>query len=193
MDTKSAICSTLISDLEIDVLNPTPGVFYKVDIAESLSKLARYNGHSHFPWSVASHVLLGLIILKDHYRSHPDIKLIVKQWCLHDATEAYLGDMIKPVKVHIEEFNQIEENLWAKGIAPQYNLPAEFHPIVKDVDYLCLIEEMEVLTKRKVPEEKLLKKYSHLQNYKPRYRHLIDEIPWRQAKDTYLEALDKFV
>lgn len=61
------------------------------DIAHALSMICRYAGHSKFFYSVAQHCYLASFLCPDHLR------LAV---LLHDAAEAYLGDVTKPLKYY---------------------------------------------------------------------------------------------
>lgn len=59
------------------------------DISHALSMICRYSGHSKFFYSVAQHSVIASTLCED------DIRLAV---LLHDASEAYLGDVTKPLK-----------------------------------------------------------------------------------------------
>lgn len=83
------------------------------EIAHSLSNLCRFGGHCKEFYSVAQHSTLVSFLLPDN------LKLV---GLLHDATEAYCGDMIRPLKKSLPQFDLIETNIWT-AIALRYNLP----------------------------------------------------------------------
>lgn len=62
------------------------------DIAHALAHLPRFGGHTLVPYSVAQH---SLHVARHVRATHPDLELLA---LLHDASEAYLGDVIRPVK-----------------------------------------------------------------------------------------------
>lgn len=78
----------------IDILRPDAAEIRLVDIAASLSGLARFNGHTRFVWSVASHCLLAESLLPRD--TDPEARLHV---LLHDAHEMVTGDIVSPMKV----------------------------------------------------------------------------------------------
>ncbi len=78
------------------------------DIARSLSRIVRFNGHSDKPVSVAQHSVQCVHIAeKLVYGPH-----VTRYMLLHDAAEAYIGDMIRPLKVNMPEFCEAERNVW---------------------------------------------------------------------------------
>src|SRR6185503_4607277 len=72
-----------------------------LDIAHALGNLCRYNGHVKEYYSVGQHSCL----VHDYGPEDPDIR---KQLILHDATEAYVGDMVAPLK-HLDDFEFYRE------------------------------------------------------------------------------------
>lgn len=82
------------------------------DIAWALSNICRYGGHCHRNYSVAEHTLVVASIL-------PPRKKIFG--LLHDASEAYLGDIPTPLKRRMPEFRAAEERA-ARTIAEAFGL-----------------------------------------------------------------------
>lgn len=64
------------------------------DIAHHLALINRYSGASLFPVSVAQHSVLVCRLLERH-KYPATVQLL---GLLHDASEAYLNDMISPIK-----------------------------------------------------------------------------------------------
>ncbi|QUS57338.1 hypothetical protein [Pseudovibrio brasiliensis] len=76
-----------------DLLNPQACAVSFWEIAEVLARIPRFNGHTQLPYSVAQHCCLA----HDHVceEDHPELRLLA---LLHDAHEAYIGDIVTPVK-----------------------------------------------------------------------------------------------
>ena len=68
--------------------DPNPDEVSIFDIAESLSKLSRFNGQLPSFYSVAQHSCLVMELLPQDAKPYG---------LLHDAHEAYIGDMTRPV------------------------------------------------------------------------------------------------
>jgi len=81
------------------------------DVAHSLSLINRYNGHSPTPFSVAQHSLLVSKILAARQEG-PLLQLF---GLLHDAHEAYLGDITKPMKTLLDSVG-VPYREWEKKI-----------------------------------------------------------------------------
>ena len=113
-----------------NVLAPDPADVRVGDIATVLSKICRYTGHTTGFWSVADHSVevahrleaLGL---------GPTVAL---QGLLHDASEAYLVDLARPIKDNAwAGYREIEEQI-TLAICTKVGVEFPFHPAVKDVD-----------------------------------------------------------
>lgn len=90
----------------ISVQRPDPGMIDFIDIIRSLTKQCRFNGHCSRFYSVAEHTVRGVELAKKLF---PENRKLAKSFFLHDFTEAYVGDVIRPVKKHLPEFKEIEK------------------------------------------------------------------------------------
>lgn len=102
-----------------------------LDIAHALARVCRFGGHVESFYSVAQHSVHVSQILPDK----------LKLWgLLHDATEAYLGDMVRPLKQEIPQYKVIENNLMCV-IAQKFGLALVMPPEVKEADVVLLATE----------------------------------------------------
>jgi 5'-deoxynucleotidase YfbR-like HD superfamily hydrolase len=62
------------------------------------------------------------------------------QGLMHDAPEAYLGDVIRPLKYELPNYLEIERQLW-RVIAYRFGLPEELSTEVKHADNVALMTE----------------------------------------------------
>jgi hypothetical protein len=86
------------SGAAVDLLNPDPATIHAHDIATALTRQVRFNGHTIIPYTVAEHsVLVGMIALNLSLRSGVSPTTSWRLAILHDAHEAYVGDIVNPV------------------------------------------------------------------------------------------------
>ena len=98
---------TTYRKLRFDPLNPAIETIDEYDIAHALSLLCRAGGHfAHF-YSVAQHA----INCASEAAARGYSRRVVLGCLLHDASEAYLSDITRPVKKHLPRYLEIEENL----------------------------------------------------------------------------------
>ncbi len=114
-------------------LDPRPEDIDIIDIAHALANTCRYTGHCRKFYSVAQHS-----VLVSHFCDEPLWGL------LHDAPEAYLADIARPVKGFLPEFKEAENRLMAV-IAEKFGLTMPEPPNVKDIDTRILVDEMHAL------------------------------------------------
>ena len=77
------------------------------DIGHALSLICRGNGHVKYFYSVAQHSIA--CCREAQARGYSDR---VQLACLlHDASEAYMSDVTRPVKALLTEYLKVEENL----------------------------------------------------------------------------------
>jgi hypothetical protein len=106
-----------------------------LDIAHALSLLCRYGGHVNRFYSVAEHCVL---------MSHAVAPVNALWALLHDATEAYLVDIPRPLKSSLPEYRRIEDRL-AVVIAEVFGLPPICPGEVKLADARILLDERAAL------------------------------------------------
>jgi len=116
--------------------DPRPDEIDIRDIAHGLSNLCRFGGHCKRFYSVAEHsVLVSLQVPREH----------ALQALLHDATEAYVVDVPRPLKRLLgENYEAIEGRAWG-AIAKAMGVPVAMDPSVKVADNTVLLAERDVL------------------------------------------------
>ena len=127
------------SGVPFDVMNPEPHKILIVDIAHGLSHICRFCGATPVFYSVAQHSIIVSEIL---WREKKD-KQLALAGLLHDASEAYMGDVPRGLKP--KEFAKAEHEL-LKVIANKFldNEPdLMFDPAVKIADQAALRLEKE--------------------------------------------------
>jgi len=88
-------------------LDPRVEDIYIEDIAHSLSNICRFGGHTREFLSVAQHCVMVSEVVRDLGGSTE-----AQLWgLLHDASEAYLGDMVRPLKRGMPEYKAAEMRL----------------------------------------------------------------------------------
>lgn len=93
----------------VDLVNPDPASIEIRSIAAALSKICRFGGHCPEFYSVAEHSVhaTSMAVAEGFER---DALLAV---FLHDAAEAYIGDMVKPLKVTMTQYHAAEAKMEA--------------------------------------------------------------------------------
>jgi len=79
------------SGQKIDLTNPDFSRIVLDDIAIPLSRIPRFNGHTNYSWTVAEHSMLVAELCSFD-------KDCQKLALVHDAHEAFIGDITRPVK-----------------------------------------------------------------------------------------------
>ena len=139
------------------------------DIAHALSQICRYTGHTRKFYSVAEH---SIHISRIVYPVAPLWGL------LHDAAEAYVGDMHRPLKIHLPFYRAWEKKIM-KAVILKFNLCEPMPAIVKEADNAMLVNEMRDLMGRTKPgPEWIAKDAPYVDVYVP--------MTPEQAKDTFL-------
>lgn len=119
-------------------LHPRSDEVDTADIAHALSLLCRYGGHVDRFYSVAEHcVLMSQAVPPEH-------ALVA---LLHDATEAYVCDVPRPLKRQLVGYDAIEDGVWTV-IAYRFGVALGLPRAVKDADNAILLTERNALMPR---------------------------------------------
>lgn len=123
---------------EIDIRNPDPENIQIEDIAHALSHICRFGGHCFPFYSVAQHCVLVMALAPEN------LKLAA---LLHDASEAYLGDIIKPLKILLGNAYSDYEERFDLVIANKFGIDKKDLEAVKEFDKLALEIEHKAVVK----------------------------------------------
>ncbi len=112
-------------------LDPRPEHVSIVDIAHALGMKCRFTGHTRAFYSVAQHCVLMA------RQAAPELR----RWALlHDAGEAYLPDVAKPLKPHLAGFHEIETRVM-RAVSEALRLPWPEPQGIKLLDLKMLATE----------------------------------------------------
>lgn len=118
--------------------DPRPDEIHIEDIAAGLSRQCRFGGQLRAGvefYSIAEHCVL----LARHFRARGNRELA--KWALmHDAAEAYLNELVRPIKRAIPAYSDIEARIM-REICGKFGLPFEEPQEVKDADRRILTDE----------------------------------------------------
>jgi hypothetical protein len=136
------------------VLEPDPSVITLMDVAVSLARQVRFTGHttrwiSSFEdddgYSVAEHsVWVSRVVAQGHER----------EALMHDASEAFLSDVVSPIKYlpGFERLRELELGV-ERAVVERFGLRYPWSPEVKAADYEMLCAEVrQLMPWQKAPE-----------------------------------------
>ena len=122
---------TTVSGRLVHFLDPRPGEIVISDIAHSLAHQCRFTGHTRVHYSVAQHSCFVAYRAQSYYKAEA---------LMHDAAEAYLGDLASPIKRLIPQFRYIESDL-KRYIFRKYGLHSVYDDEIKKLDIVALVTE----------------------------------------------------
>ena len=154
-----------------------PNEIYLRDIAWSLAQINRFNGHAKFPYSVGLHSILVSRIVPAKY---------ALCGLMHDATEAYLGDVASPLKRELPAYKTLEFECWRR-IASKFKLPEIMPDEVHRADKQALALERRIL----VPQDR--SRWAMLRGYgAPRRDEITSLVVPMAHTDVYRMFLARF-
>lgn len=112
-------------------MDPRPEDVDIIDIAHALSMICRFGGHCLRFYSVAEH---SVLIAR---KAPPEYQLAA---LLHDASEAYLSDIVRPLKRSLPEYRLAEDRV-QHAIRLRFSLGYVGGQCVKQLDRAILADE----------------------------------------------------
>jgi len=127
----------------IDLTNPQPADIHFYDIANALANICRFGGQIEEFYSVAEHSYLATRIAEEDGQPVECCRAVL----LHDAAEAYLGDVVKPLKLLLPEYANLEKRMEAV-IATAFNIDFDrWSTEIREIDQAMLIAERKAFFK----------------------------------------------
>lgn len=170
---------TTFSKIHFTPLTPQQEDILIEDIAHALSLMTRANGHFPEFYSVAQHCLDCASVALAEGRCDREVLACL----LHDASEAYLSDITRPVKANLPEYHRIEKVL-QDAIYEKYldgGITDAEQETVKRVDDTCLYYEFDHFMGEKLFD--VTPQIARLPEYKVR--------PFREVEQAYLALFDE--
>lgn len=124
---------TTYSGIEINFCKPKAEDILIEDIAHALSNVPRYGGHTPKFYSVGQHSVLCSLRGKTYQEQ---LELL-----MHDASEAYMLDMPKPIKIMMPWYVEVEDNLMGV-IFNKFKLTYPLTDEVHKIDYELYLYEV---------------------------------------------------
>jgi 5'-deoxynucleotidase YfbR-like HD superfamily hydrolase len=127
----------------VNPFDPDPSMLDPDDIARALANVCRFGGHTRAFYSVAQHSVIVSELVQERGGDVEDVFAAL----MHDATEAYLGDMPHPIKHRSPlgaAFKEAEDRLEAV-LQARFAIKADV-PEIKRVDRALLATEREAFS-----------------------------------------------
>lgn len=157
-------------------INPELSDFGIEEIAHGLSHICRFGGQTREFYSVAQHsVYVSKLVSPKH----------AMEGLLHDSSEAFLGDVVKPLKELLADYKQIEKRV-ERAIFSRFKLLYPLPNEVKLADLIMLATEQRDLMPYHSDEWFLIKNIEPLEE-------IIQPLNPKEAKELFLKRYNELL
>lgn len=156
------VCMLTVSGIAFSLTKPDANDVRIKDIAWALSRINRFNGHtgSTTPLNVAQHSVTVMRLMRERYAGQIGRPFLL---CglLHDAHEAYLGDITSPVKKALgisalpHLVSQVQGAIH-KAVGLEWPLLKGVNAIIRAADIKALLYEREMYGIGRAPQQEPL-------------------------------------
>lgn len=114
-----------------DFETPQESAIDIISIAHALSQICRFTGHTRQFYSVAQHSYMVSMIVPPKFAFEA---------LMHDAAEAYIGDIASPLKQRLHDYQRIEANV-EQAVFQRFDIALPLDNCIKRADLIMLATE----------------------------------------------------
>lgn len=134
----------LQSGRDFNFMEPRAEDIYILDIAHALSQVCRFAAQTSEFYSVAQHSVIVSVIVSGGAG--------MSKWgLLHDASEAYIHDISRPLKRWLPDYHAIEERIM-RAVADRFDLAWPMPKEIKLADNMALALEAQRFMRGRIGE-----------------------------------------
>jgi uncharacterized protein len=174
--------------------DPRPEDISPRDLAHHLACINRFVGATRKPYSVAQHCVLVAMVLAEEARGYvtgrngmgpaltDEQRRLALAGLLHDASEAYIGDITSPMKRRLGGAVKPVEDPIQVAVAQRFGIAWPFPREVTTADLRMLMtEKRDLMAEEPMPWNVPYEPYVHI---------VINPWSWQEAKERYIWALE---
>lgn len=153
------------------------------DIARSLGAQPRYLGHTPIPYSIAQHAVACCVLAQERQLSERDQFTAL----MHDAAEAYCGDLPNPVKKHLSDYTDLIEKV-EHSLAEQFDFDMPEPELVKQVDF-----DLYQFERRGISKSRHFPHHASPEPPPPRTQDVLSRVwPYPEARSAFVLLYDQY-